>query len=89
MTETGAPSAPDFSMAILWLDFETRSRCDLKTAGVYNYAQDLSTADGKGSISDNHAAFQPSGAHATDAASMPEQTEPNRIRKGGAYSLRL
>jgi hypothetical protein len=24
----------------LWLDFETRSRCDLKTAGVYNYAQD-------------------------------------------------
>jgi DNA polymerase len=30
-------------MAILWLDFETRSRCDLKTAGVYNYAQDLST----------------------------------------------
>lgn len=43
MTETGAPSAPDFSMAILWLDFETRSRCDLKTAGVYNYAQDLST----------------------------------------------
>ena len=30
-------------MTILWLDFETRSRCDLKTAGVYNYAQDLST----------------------------------------------
>lgn len=30
-------------MAILWLDFETRSRCDLPSAGVYNYAQDLST----------------------------------------------
>ena len=30
-------------MAILWLDFETRSRCDLKAHGVYNYAQDLST----------------------------------------------
>jgi DNA polymerase len=30
-------------MSILWLDFETRSRCDLKTAGVYNYAQDGST----------------------------------------------
>ena len=27
----------------LWVDFETRSRCDLKTAGVYNYAQDAST----------------------------------------------
>jgi len=30
-------------MSILWLDFETRSRCDLKAAGVYNYAQDAST----------------------------------------------
>jgi len=30
-------------MAILWLDFETRSRCDLKSAGVYNYARDPST----------------------------------------------
>ena len=28
---------------MLWLDFETRSRCDLKAAGVYNYAQDAST----------------------------------------------
>ncbi len=28
---------------ILWVDFETRSACDLKTAGVYNYAQDIST----------------------------------------------
>jgi DNA polymerase len=28
---------------ILWLDFETRSRCDLTTKGVYNYAQDGST----------------------------------------------
>ena len=27
----------------LWLDFETRSRRDLKTCGVYNYAQDRST----------------------------------------------
>ena len=27
----------------LWLDFETRSRCDLKAKGVYNYAQDMST----------------------------------------------
>ncbi len=30
-------------MTILWLDFETRSRCDLRTHGVYNYAQDPST----------------------------------------------
>lgn len=30
-------------MSILWLDFETRSRCDLTTKGVYNYAQDAST----------------------------------------------
>lgn len=30
-------------MAILWLDFETRSRCDLKAHGVYTYAQDPST----------------------------------------------
>jgi len=28
---------------VLWLDFETRSRCDLKSKGVYNYAQDAST----------------------------------------------
>ena len=28
---------------ILWLDFETRSRCDLLSRGVYNYAQDGST----------------------------------------------
>ena len=28
---------------MLWLDFETRSACDLKVAGVYNYAQDPST----------------------------------------------
>jgi DNA polymerase len=28
---------------ILWVDFETRSACDLKVAGVYNYAQDAST----------------------------------------------
>jgi len=30
-------------MTILWLDFETRSRCDLSSRGVYNYAQDAST----------------------------------------------
>ena len=30
-------------MTKLWLDFETRSRCDLKSKGVYNYAQDAST----------------------------------------------
>jgi DNA polymerase len=28
---------------ILWIDFETRSKCDLKAKGVYNYAQDAST----------------------------------------------
>ena len=28
---------------ILWLDFETRSRCDLRSRGSYNYAQDSST----------------------------------------------
>lgn len=27
----------------LWIDFETRSRCDLPKHGVYNYAQDAST----------------------------------------------
>jgi DNA polymerase len=30
-------------MTKLWIDFETRSRCDLKAKGVYNYAQDAST----------------------------------------------
>jgi len=33
-----------------------------------------STAQGKGSISENHAASQPSGIHARVAASTPEQT---------------
>jgi DNA polymerase len=28
---------------MLWLDFETRSECDLRVKGVYNYAQDAST----------------------------------------------
>ena len=28
---------------ILWLDYETRSRCDLRSRGAYNYAQDSST----------------------------------------------
>ena len=30
-------------MTILYCDFETRSRCDLRAHGVYNYAQDAST----------------------------------------------
>jgi DNA polymerase len=30
-------------MTVLWIDFETRSRCDLRSRGVYNYAQDAST----------------------------------------------
>ena len=30
-------------MTILWVDFETRSRCDLRERGVYNYAMDAST----------------------------------------------
>lgn len=30
-------------MSILWVDFETRSKCDLKKHGVYNYAQDGTT----------------------------------------------
>jgi DNA polymerase len=30
-------------MSILYCDFESRSRCDLTTKGVYNYAQDAST----------------------------------------------
>jgi DNA polymerase len=30
-------------MTVLYCDFETRSRCDLKAKGVYNYAQDAST----------------------------------------------
>lgn len=30
-------------MSKLWCDFETRSRCDLRSRGVYNYAQDAST----------------------------------------------
>jgi len=38
-----AASTPPNLMKILWLDFETRSRCDLSSRGVYNYAQDAST----------------------------------------------
>jgi DNA polymerase len=30
-------------MTVCFIDFETRSRCDLKAKGVYNYAQDAST----------------------------------------------
>jgi len=32
-----------FPMTKLFLDFESRSRCDLKKHGVYNYVQDMST----------------------------------------------
>ena len=28
---------------MIWVDFETRSMCDLRSKGVYNYAQDAST----------------------------------------------
>lgn len=38
-----AASTPPNFMKILWIDFETRSRCDLSSRGVYNYAQDAST----------------------------------------------
>ena len=31
------------SSSVIWVDFETKSACDLKSAGVYNYAQSLST----------------------------------------------
>ena len=30
-------------MKTLWIDFESRSRCDLKAHGVYNYCRDAST----------------------------------------------
>ena len=30
-------------MSILWIDYETRSRCDLPLSGAYNYAQHAST----------------------------------------------
>jgi DNA polymerase len=30
-------------MSTLWVDFESRSRCDLPSRGVYNYMQDAST----------------------------------------------
>ena len=30
-------------MTALWIDFETKSNCDLRSKGVYNYAQDAST----------------------------------------------
>jgi DNA polymerase len=30
-------------VSVLWIDFETRSRCDLFSRGVYNYAQDGTT----------------------------------------------
>ena len=42
-TVTGATLSKIKTMSILWLDFETRSRCDLPSKGVYNYAQDAST----------------------------------------------
>jgi DNA polymerase len=33
-----------YTMTILWLDFETRSRCDLPSRGGYNYSLDASTS---------------------------------------------
>jgi len=30
-------------LSVLWIDFETRSKCDLSSRGVYNYAQDGTT----------------------------------------------
>lgn len=39
----------------------------------------FSTALGNFSISENHTAFQPRGLKATEAASIPLQTEPNFI----------
>lgn len=39
-----------------------------------------STAHGNGAISENQAASQPSGPNATDAASIPEQHDPKRMR---------
>jgi DNA polymerase len=42
--EPDAASTPPIPMnKILWIDFETRSRCDLPSKGIYNYAQDAST----------------------------------------------
>ena len=39
----GANLTPMNAPPILWVDFETRSRCDLRVAGVYNYAGHAST----------------------------------------------
>ena len=38
-----APEPLGGSMSILWLDIETRSKCDLLKRGVYNYAEHPST----------------------------------------------
>ena len=40
---TTKSTPPPTPMTILYLDFETRSHCDLKKHGVYNYAQDSTT----------------------------------------------
>ena len=40
---TTKSTPPPTPMTILYLDFETRSHCDLKKHGVYNYAQDATT----------------------------------------------
>ena len=40
---TTKSTPPPTLMTILYLDFETRSHCDLKKHGVYNYAQDATT----------------------------------------------
>lgn len=41
--------------------------------GTVGY-RSLRSAQGKGSISENHKGFQPRGCHATEGASMPLQT---------------
>ena len=41
--EVTAKSTPPPTPMILFIDFETRSHCDLKKHGVYNYAQDATT----------------------------------------------
>jgi len=38
---SGAEAPP--AACVIWIDFETASECDLKSRGVYNYAQDPST----------------------------------------------
>ena len=59
-------------MSILWCDYESRSRCDLKSRGAYNYSQDLSTE-----ILCLSYAFDDEDVQTW----LPEQPFPNRIAK--------